>query len=619
MIRSYGEIKIIGDEYQGNYTGGMSMIGSGTADRLKVVMDEEDMTVYETEDGLTLKVSHTQSELSDVTEVETTVINDSDKDITLEFMTSFMLKKLEADKIYRLMSFWSAEGKLRVDSIKSLNMEHSWSGHGYRIEKFGNVGSMPVRKYFPFVALEDSKTGKFTAIQLYSPSSWQIEILVKSGDEVTVHGGIADRDFGHFTKVIAKGSSFTAPKALIAEGDSLEDVCDKLVKAQKPNISPVDDRMGIVFNEYCTTWGNPTIDNLKKIADRLEGKGIQYLVMDSGWYADDNGEWYENRGNWKTNMDRFPNGLKELTDYVRDKGMIPGIWFEPEVVSPKTEYFEAETDHMVKKDGYPLTVAGTRFWDMEDPWVKEYLKTNVIDTLRDNGFGYIKVDYNDTMGMGCDGQESMGENIRKKVLGTLEFFDRMKEEIPELVIENCSSGGHRLEPTFMSKASMASFSDAHETRSLPIIAANVQRVIQPRQSQIWAVMRKDDSDERLFYSFCATFLGRMGLSGDIYDLNDHQWQIVDDAIAFYNQVSHIIRDGKTTVLKQETDSYNNPTGGQLVIRTLGEENLVVYHRFEGSESLESFAKRYNIVLPTGDRVAFGKADKDFSAEAFLIR
>ncbi|MBE5841402.1 MAG: alpha-galactosidase [Butyrivibrio sp.] len=618
-MKSYGEIKIIGDEYQGNYTGGMSMIGSGTADRLKIVMDEADMTVYEAEDGLSLKVSHTQSELSDVTEVETTVINDSDKDITLEFMTSFMLKKLEADKIYRLMSFWSAEGKLRVDTIKSLNMEHSWSDHGYRIEKFGNVGSMPIRKYFPFVALENSKTGKFTAALLYSPCSWQIEILVKSGDVVTVHGGLADRDFGHFTKVIAKGSSFTAPKALIAEGDSLEDVCDKLVKAQNPNISPVDDKMGITFNEYCTTWGNPTIDNLKKIADRLEGKGIQYLVMDSGWYADDNGEWYENRGNWETNLDRFPGGLGELADYVRDKGMIPGIWFEPEVVSPKTKYYETETDHMVKKDGYPLTVASTRFWDMEDPWVKEYLKTNVIDTLKDNGFGYIKVDYNDTMGMGCDGDESMGENIRKKVLGTLEFFDKMKEEIPELVIENCSSGGHRLEPTFMSKASMASFSDAHETKSLPIIAANVQRVIKPEQSQIWAVMRKDDSDERLFYSFCATFLGRMGLSGDIYDLSDHQWQIVDDAIAFYKQVSHIIKDGKTTVLKQETESYNAPTSAQLVIRTLGDESLVVYHRFENSESLEDFAKRNGIQIPTGEKVVFGRADKDFSAEAFLIK
>ena len=57
--------------------------------------------------------------------------------------------------------------------------------------------------------------------------------------------------------------------------------------------------MGITFNEYCTTWGNPTIDSLKKLADRIAGKGIQYLVMDSGWYSDC-GNWWEYRGDWTT-------------------------------------------------------------------------------------------------------------------------------------------------------------------------------------------------------------------------------------------------------------------------------------------------------------------------------
>ena len=119
---------------------------------------------------------------------------------------------------------------------------------------------------------------------------------------------------------------------------------------------------------------------------------------------------------------------------------------------------------------------------MEDPYVQDYLKKSVIDRLKEDGFGYIKVDYNDTLGIGCDGDGSLGENLRKKVLATQEFFRRMRREIPELVIENCSSGGHRLEPSFMQLASQASFSDAHEIASLPVIAANVQRVIKPQQS-----------------------------------------------------------------------------------------------------------------------------------------
>ena len=615
-MKSTAEVKIIGERYNDKYTCGLSMLGSGSMDDFELVKDTEEVEELRRPDGLVLKVSNTKSSRADVTEVVTKVANEGKEPLTMEMLTSVLLKKIKADKIHRLLSFWSAEGKHKVDSIKELDMEHSWSNHGIRVLKFGNLGSMPVRQFFPFVAVEDSETGKFTGVQLYAPSSWQIEILVKSGDVVTIAGGIADRDFGHWTKKLMPGEEFVAPKALVATGNSLEDVCDKLVKAQNPDISPVDNEMGIVFNEYCTTWGNPTIDNLKKLADKIAGKGIQYLVMDSGWYGKC-GNWWDWRGDWTINTERFPNGLKELTDYIRGKGMIPGIWFELENTSQEAPSFY-ETDHLVKKDGVPLTVGNVHFLDMEDPWVIQHLDKYVIDNLKDNNFGYIKIDYNDTMGMGCDGPEGMGENLRKKVLATQDFFKRMKREIPELVIENCSSGGHRLEPSFMELASMASFSDAHECASLPIIAANMHRVIKPSQSQIWAVMRAKDSDERIWYSICSTFLGRMGLSGDVYDLSDHQWELLDQGMDFYRKVSDIIRDGKTTVLAADTDSYNEPTGSQLVIRELGNRALVVYHRFGDSVDLEEYAKGLGIDISSYKILEeYGEAKKDFSAEALL--
>ena len=488
---------------------------------------------------------------------------------------------------------------------------------------------MPVRRFFPFVALEDSKNHTFFAVQLYSPASWQIELTVRAGDQVTLSGGIADRDFGQWTKTLKPGEVFEAPKAVAAIGDSLEDVCDKLVKAQTPDISPVDDSMGITFNEYCTTWGNPTIDGIKKLADKIEGKGIQYLVMDSGWYSEC-GNWWEYRGDWSVNKSRFPGGLKELTDYVRDRGMIPGIWFEFEVVSPKSGLYE-DADHFVKKDGVPLTVGGARFWDMEDDHVMAYLKENVTDRIKNDGCGYVKIDYNDTMGVGCDGPEGPGENLRKKVLGTQKFIKNLRREIPDLVIENCSSGGHRLEPSFMELASQASFSDAHEISSLPIIAANLHRVIKPCQSQIWAVLRADDGDSRIYYSMCATLLGRMGLSGDVYDLSDHQWGIVEDGIEFYKKAAPIIKDGKTIYLDNHIRSYNDPAGQQLVIRRFEDKMLVVYHRFKESVSLEEYLsdphneylseykKKYPVESDSHDMLAgFGSADRDFSAKAMLI-
>ena len=586
--------------------------------RFTQATDSEAEYVHKTETGISLNVTTVKSEYSDAYEVRTTIKNDSDEEVTMEMLTSFLFTDIKADKIHRILSFWSAEGRVKTDDLRDLNMEHSWNNMAYRVEKFGNVGTMPVRKYFPFIALEDSVEHKFFGVQLYSPASWQMEIVVRGGDTVTLAGGIADRDFGQWMKTLKPGEEFAAPKAVAAVGDSLEDVCDKLVKAQHPDISPEDEDMGIVFNEYCTTWGNPTIDNLKKLADRIEGKGIKYLVMDSGWYSDC-GYWWEYRGDWSINRKRFPNGLKELADYIRSKGMIPGMWFEFETVGYKAKQFE-DTEHLIKKDGVPLTIGGARFWDTEDKYVEAYLRENVLNRLKDDGFGYIKIDYNDTLGMGVDGAEAPGENLRRKVIATQDFFKTLKRELPDLVIENCSSGGHRLEPSFMELASMASFSDAHEIVSLPIIAANVQRVIKPSQSQIWAVLREADTDARIYYSMCATLLGRMGLSGDVYDLSDHQWELVDGAIAFYKKASHIIKDGKTTYIGSDARSYNKPEGSQLVVRELGDEKLIVFHRFENSCSMDEYVDKHAVDFGTYEITdRYGKAAEDFSATAIIIK
>lgn len=611
-----GEIKAVGDNYEGFYSCGMTMQGSETMAYFTKSFESKERTVYISERGLEMTVEHRQIEGSLVTEIITTVVNTSDSDITLEMMTSFEITGIPADRVHRIQSFWSSEGRVKSESITDLNLEYSWGHFAYRVEKFGNVGSMPVRKYFPFVALEDSKSGEFTAVSLYTASSWQIEITTRKDELVTLSGGIADRDFGHWTKTLKPGESFTAPKAHLAQGNSLLDVCDKLVKAQKPNISPIDNHMGIVFNEYCTTWGHPTHDNIKRIADKIADKGIQYLVMDSGWYGEE-GNWWDCLGQWDINRNRFPNGLKETTDYIRSKGMVPGIWFELEVVAKGSEFYN-KTEYLVMKDGIPLTVGDRRFLDMENPLVIEHLTDKVIGLLKREGYGYIKVDYNDTMGIGCDGEDGFGENLRRKVEATKGFFSKMTNEVNGLVIELCSAGGHRLEPSMLELSSQASFSDAHETTAIPIIAANLQRVMPPEQSQIWAVMRKDATDERIYYLICATLFGRMGLSGDIYDLSDKQWDLISEGISFYNDAATIIQNGRTVLIECDAESYNNPMGAQLSIREYGNRKLYIFHRFENSPGFDEYMEVLNLGEVSGKIIRkYGNADRDFSAIAFI--
>ena len=97
----------------------------------------------------------------------------------------------------------------------------------------------------------------------------------------------------------------------------------------------------------------------------------------------------------------------------------------------------------------------------------------------------------------------------------------------------------------MSVMSMASFSDAHECEEIPIIAANLHRVIHPTQSQIWAVIRQDDSLKRIAYSISNTFLGRMCISGDVTQLAPEKWNLIEQGISFYGKIKDIIKEGQS--------------------------------------------------------------------------
>ena len=105
------------------------------------------------------------------------------------------------------------------------------------------------------------------------------------------------------------------------------------------------------------------------------------------------------------------------------------------------------------------------------------------------------------------------------------------------------------------KTNMSSFSDAHETLSIPIIAANLHRVMLPRQNQVWAVLRPEDNLKRFAYILNSTFLGRMCISGDVDSLTDLQWQRVDESITFYKNVRNIIKEGYTERFGPIISSY----------------------------------------------------------------
>jgi len=525
--------------------------------------------------------------------LQTIFENRSAAPLTLEMLASFSLSGITPFAlddapgrlyIHRFRSYWSAEGRHECRLAEDLGLEPSWAHHGARSERFGQLGSMPVRGFFPWAGVEDRAAGVLWGAQLAAPGSWQMEFF-RNDDFMCLSGGLADREYGHWLKTVASGAQFASPIAYVScvQGN-LDDLCARLVAMQLPaaQAAPASEReLPVICNEWCTSWGDPRHADLVAMADKLQGSGVKYLVIDAGWYKGDAGVWHLGQGDWVANARLFPNGLAATAQAIRERGLIPGLWFEMEVVGEQSPRFTQDVAHCLQRDGIPITAAGRHFWDFRDPWVIDYLSQQVIGQLRDAGLGYIKVDYNETIGLGCDGAESPGEGLRQHLAGVQSFFAKMRAELPELVIENCASGGHRLEPSFMGLTSMASFSDAHETVDIPLIAANLQRLIQPRQSQIWAVLHAGDSMQRLVYLLSSGFLGRLCISGEIPVLSAAQWALVQEAINFYGQVAPIIAQGKSRLFQAVGPSWQHLQGAQAVLRVAedGRSALLVTHSF----------------------------------------
>ena len=583
-----------GDQLPNGYGNGHTMATSTATARMKLAGQERqgDTIVTTLADDTGRKAHHrlTWHEGLQAVRVSTVFENATGAPITLDLLSSANLGGITpftagdacgALTIHRVRSAWSAEGLLQSESVEKLHLERSWTGHALRVEKFGQIGSMPVRQWFPFLAAEDTAAGVTWAMQLACPSSWQGEIRRKD-DCLSLMLGLPDEDYGHWCKTLQPGESFESPEAYLTVGEGgVDAVSQRLLSVQRENWLRREAELPVMFNEYCTTWGVPSHENMVKIADCLRGHGIDIMVMDAGWYAKGDGGWSDCGGDWEPNVERlFPQGLKATADAIRSAGMKPGIWFEPETCAPSSDIFKQE-DMLLKRRGVVIDTDNRRFLDMRREEVQSYLRERVTGLLQRCGFEYIKVDYNDCIGVGCDDPDSLGEGLRQNMQGTLRFLRDMRAAVPGLYIENCASGGHRLEPSLMAATDMASFSDAHECVEIPIIAANLHRMILPGQSQIWAVLRHTDSLRRINYSLINTFLGVMCLSGDVLTLSGAQWRKVDEGIAFYRAVRGIIRDGVSTFHGSVSASWRHPTGWQAVCRRAGDETLAVLHTFGG--------------------------------------
>lgn len=568
------QAKIWKDPYDKNFSNGITMFNSATSRNIKFVNQhtkfkenfQKEIITNLTDNHNNIYEHHVLYRNGcDRLETWVVFINNSKSDERLDFLASITLNGLSPFyerqpssnlDLIRLRSKWSMEGRLEQRNIEDYGLERSWKASGLALEKIEQQGTMPVRQFFPMLGLYDHLENVTWIIELDARASWQLNVC-RIDDQLILFGGLPDNDSGNWHKNVAIDEIYKTPRAYLTVGDGKFNKVSRRLQKRK-----YVKEMPIVYNEWATTWGNPSEKIISQSLELLKNHKVQTYVIDAGWYKSLSEDFNDSVGNWEVDDKKFPSGLAKMVDEIHHYGMKAGIWYEFEGLGKDSENYH-NADMLVTRQGWPVTTMKRRFLDLTKLQVKEFLKDKLVNRLKTMKFDYLKVDYNDSIGIGADGGDSEGEGVQIQTSATISIFKKLHREIPNLIIENCSSGGHRLVPPFIENSEVSSFSDAHETRSIPIIAANELNVLPPYKNLIWAVLNPTDSKEQMEYRLISTFLGRICMSGDIRNMSKDQWSIFDRAIEFYKKNTELIANGYTFRTGPKVTSYDHPTGYQI--------------------------------------------------------
>ena len=208
----------------------------------------------------------------------------------------------------------------------------------------------------------------------------------------------------------------------------------------------------ILLNSWEGIYLDITEEKIIKMMDDIAAFGGELFVMDDGWFGDKYPRKVDNSslGDWVVDKNKLPNGIKALTDAARERKLKFGIWIEPEMTNTVSELFEQHPDWVLQRPGRDLRKGrgGTQVvLDLTNPKVQDFV-FGVVDNLMTQypEIAYIKWDANASI-------ENYGSTYLPKAkqsniyvdyhLGLIKVLKRVREKYPDLVIQDCASGGGR--------------------------------------------------------------------------------------------------------------------------------------------------------------------------------
>ena len=300
-------------------------------------------------------------------------------------------------------------------------------------------GARPSDGQAPF--FEVTQGGQGAIIAIGWTGGWRAR-FVDGADGVRVETGLSNARF-----YLEPGEKLRTSRVLVMNYAQGEDGPNKFRRLLRKHFSHVASRPGAREGLFAyELWGGLTSEEMIRRVNTLKAKGLAYedLWIDAGWYGNSKkcddaytGDWSTWTGDWVPNARIHPNGLADVRDAAKDAGMGLMLWFEPERVVGSSNFAKQHPD---------LLIGNLLYYG--NPRGREHVRDLLSDFATKLGMSCYRQDFNfDPSGTmkGHDAKDREGITEICHVMGLYQMWDELLARHPKMLIDNCASGGRRID------------------------------------------------------------------------------------------------------------------------------------------------------------------------------
>ena len=565
---NFAEVNIAGDNKPSHM--GIKLSPSSEGSVLKYVSHEikgDTLFITQKSDKIEVVTEIKSYEGTSALRVNTTVTNISDEDIVLESVSAFCLpnvgKRSFENAKNSYVTLFNQSHHFECQPSRRSFSDYGFTGNAPASQKkisFANVGSWSTKEALPQGIIESGE-GNVFMFQIESNNSWYFE-LSDNGENYYLWLGGATIEHGSWYRTLRPKAPYKSINAVISKTSTVFEALDDMTVYRRAiaGKNKADENLPAIFNAYMhLDWDSPDEERTKVYAKSVAELGAKYYVIDCGWHNDEPADGiYLYVGQWKESKTRFPHGIRATTDFIRSLGMKAGLWIEPEIIGQKCEEMLRFYDDgcFLRRHGRKIGVMGRYFLDYSNQKVYDYMFETIRRMVEEYVADYIKLDYNQDIGVGADGTaESFGGVLEKQSAAYFKWIDDIRKAFPNVIFETCSSGGMRTDYATLSHFSLVSTSDQTDYKKYPYIVANFLAAVLPEQGAVWSYpvdgyqfaatpatyekANESTSRETVIMNMINTFLGRMHLASHIDLLSDDKRALIKEGVEYYDSLTPV--------------------------------------------------------------------------------